>query len=229
MKKTVLIFLLFASLALAEQVPKEVQDLIHNAFTGTEKTTLTDFNEWKVRMGFDSSTKISDILPGNPIKKYWIVKDSILNANENTPMSKLMNPIIGEYEVPLFLKKNKDKIIAFLILMKNKNFEGKWHVAGESAGGRLATEWQRVIKKWPQSSGYNPAIIEVPGLGFKRFLHVPEKGEDNLTYLPLQKYENDSFAILPDSSYSTLTDRKESYKSIRKEFEASRLNGGHSK
>jgi hypothetical protein len=207
------------------QVPQEVRDLIHNAINGTENSSLSDFNEWKVRMGFDSSTRVSDLKAGEPIKYYWLIGDSIARATEKTPISALVVPIIGQYDVPLLVN---GKIVAFLIYMKNKTSGYKWELAGKSSGGRFAKEWEKVIKKWPKSSGYNPIIVQVLAVGQKRFFHIPERGEYNLTYLPLQHYESDSFAIETDSLYSTLTESKDTYKSLKMELDATKhLSGGH--
>ncbi len=228
MKNVSLFVVLLAGAALAQQiskidtrVPPEVQDLIHQAINGTEKTTIIGFDGIKVRMGFDSSTRISDVKAGAPIRYYWLSIDSLMKANDTTPVSSLVAALIGQYQVPLLIK---GRIICFLDIVKDKTFGEKWHMRGESSGGLCAREWQKVTKTWPKSAGFNPVLVEAPFLGGKRFFHIPEKGDHNLTYLRCNK--NDTFAIVTDSLYSNLTESKDACKSLEKEVRTGPSDGG---
>jgi hypothetical protein len=227
MKNVRLLVVLLAGAALAQQVskidagvPQAVQDLIHQAINGTEKTSIIGFDRIKVRMGFDSSTRISDVKAGAPIRCYWLSQDSLMKAHDHTPVSALVVALIGQYEVPLLAK---GRIICFLDIVKDKTFGEKWHLRGESSGGLYAREWQKVIKTWPKSAGFNPVLVEAPFLG-KRFFHIPEKGDDNLTCL--QGTANDTGEIMTDSLYSNLTQSKDTYKSLEREVHNSRSYGG---
>lgn len=229
MGKIPLLVVVLASLVFAQlntsntPVPQEVTDLIHKALSDSEPHFRHDFNNSKLMMGFDSLTKISDIRAGDPIRYCWILKDSLRKANENTPVSALLTSIIGEYEVPLLLK---GKVIAFLLIEQDQKKGEKWQVTGECWGGRLAGEWQKVIRQWPISRGFTPVLVEISSIGGKLFFYVPQKGDYNLTSIELgtSKYSN-----ITDSSYSNLTESKNTYKLVQRELGMPYRNKEHKK
>ena len=135
----------------AQNVPPEVQQIINDVING--KNAIDGVI--KTIPGIDSSTILSNLKAGIPIQKYMIRTDSLSKLSENAPISHLIMPL-PFWIVPL-INKLTDSIFTDFEVVKNKNFNGQWHVRGISMGkSGFWDEWQKIINKWPRSNGYNP-------------------------------------------------------------------------
>lgn len=70
-----------------EKVPNEVEKIINEVLAGQH--TLVNFENIKVGMGFDSTTKLSDLKAGKPLMIYMIRGDSLEKIGENAPVSRI--------------------------------------------------------------------------------------------------------------------------------------------
>jgi hypothetical protein len=205
-KNVLFLFALLAGMTVAQQksgintqVPPEVTQSVVDALKGNQGGAFYDFDHWKNKggLGFESATKLSDIKPGNPVRLYWLVRDTLTKSAKTVRVSSLVTQLTDEWDVPLLLN---GKIVSFCEVVRNKTSGDQWQVAG-LGNKTLAKEWQKVITKWPRSAGFNPVFIET---GSRRFFHIPEISDTNLTYLRVVHHKNDPLEEATDSTYSSL-------------------------
>ena len=231
MRKTRLIILLIATVATGmvnaqvkvtpkikpEEVPPEVQKVIDETMSGQH--ALYDFERYKVDLGFDSTTKLSDLRVGKPFKDYRLATDSIRTLDErkfdeNIPVSAIVAPC-RTWLVPVFLN---DRCVRIFGVSKT-NRKPEWHF---SFSYGCYPEWQKVIEAWPDSAGYHPIIIH-EGLLIPRFFHVPEKDDFNLT--PLMRRAFDPLDQSADTSYRVLMSSNRVLKHVKKSLPPKRDGG----
>lgn len=183
-----------------ETVPPEVQRIIEETMKG-KHGLLNNFDGNKISMGFDSSTKLSDLKAGEPVKVYKIFRTSLEKSDENIQISAIARRI-DVWEVPVLIK---DTCVTTFEVEKGV-FNHRWG-AGVFNGrrkGQRYDEWQKVMEAWPKAKGYNPVIVYYGA--WKTFFHVPEKDDANLT--PLMRQPYDVLSKKADTSYTVLMPSK---------------------
>lgn len=201
MTKCFLSIILLAGVALTQevsktyyQVPPEVRKVIKETMNG--QNLLVDFDEKKICLGFDHTTKLADLKAGEPIPTYYLHRDSVRKMDDNTPMSKILK-IPDMWTVPVLV--NGKCFTTFEIWKTEKN--PQWHCY-DFIGGHKGhyDNWQKVLEAWPESAGYHPVIVYLTMRN--KLFHVPEKGDFNLTYLLRTGY--DLIHLPQDTSYKVL-------------------------
>lgn len=177
-----------------EKVPPEVQKIIDETMSGQHG--LYGFDSNKKLMGFDSSTKLSDLRAGKPWKVYIISNDSLKKKDETAPISEI-STFFNTWEVPVL---NKGKCVTTFEVDKSSRTQ-QWG-AGTFYGCHYMV-WEKVREAWPEPAGYHPVKIIAYG---GEFFHVPEEDDYNLTPLwrhhlrdPLEKVADSSYKILMPS------------------------------
>jgi hypothetical protein len=197
-----------------EEVPPEVQKIIDETMSG--KYGLSGFEGEKISMGFDSSTKLSDLKAGEPVPVYKLYYDSLLKNNETVPTSATIKRI-DVWEIPLLLK---DKCITTFEVEKDpRSHQWRWGIFNGCLKGHY-DDWQKVREAWPKSAGYNPVIVH---FAWKKYFHVPEINDSNLT--PLSRPSYDSLSMAIDTSYKVLVSSKTTLKYLKAHLPARRTGG----
>lgn len=191
-----------------EKVPNEVEKIINEVLAGQH--TLSFFESSKVGLGFDSTTKLSDLKAGKPFMIYMIRGDSLEKLGENTPVSRIAQRMRA-WGVPVYV--NGTCVTSFEVIMPRKY--KKW---GAGVFDGCSDVWQKLFEAWPDSEGYNPVLVYI---GFDRYFHIPEIDDYNLT--PLYRYEYDSRPA--DPSYKKLTHSRLTLK-YEKDHLSPRIKGG---
>lgn len=192
-----------------EKVPPGVQKVINETMNGQH--AFRKFDKKKERLGFDNSTKLTDLKVGKPFKIYKLIVDSIKNLDdkkfdEKISVSKMVDPL-EIWEVPVFL--NGRCVWLFQVWKTKKN--PKWH---PGISERCYPGWQKVIEAWPDSAGYHPLMIYLRST--PKYFHIPEKDDYNLT--PLIRYPMDSLDQTADSSFRVLMPNNKVLKYVKKQF-----------
>ncbi len=199
-----------------EEVPPEVQKVIDETMNGQH--AFYNFDRYKVDLGFDSSTRLTDLRAGKPFKLYKLIIDSIRSLddkqfNEKIPVSKMVTPC-RTWLVPVFFHYTCVRLFG----ISKTNRKPQWHF---SFSDECYPGWQKVIEAWPDSSGYHPTIIQQGSN--PKFFHIPEKDDYNLT--PLIRYRNDSLDQSADTSFKVLMNSGKVLKYVRNNLPPKR-NGG---
>ena len=97
------------------QAPVSIKQFVINCLTGTGKGLLSSFEKKKIKLGFDSTTTISDVTVGEPIRTNYITADSIKIADESRPVSKFITQTGGGWLVHCF---RMVKLYAFIMLQQ---------------------------------------------------------------------------------------------------------------
>ena len=194
-----------------QSVPPEVFKIIGETTAGQHK--LSNFETQKGALGFDMSTKLTDLKTGNPfeIHRIWAFYNNHLLTADSTAVSTLATHI-QVWRVPVFL--NGKLMTTFEVghfavnwpgdFSKGLPTEFEWR-AGEfdTVGRGHYNEWAKVLKAWPKTRGYHPMAIEYLS---KTFFSIPEKGDFNLT--PLDRSSNDSLTQAADTSFEQIMPSK---------------------
>ena len=199
-----------------EKVPPEVQKIVDETMTGQHG--LSGFESFKIGMGFDSSTKLADLKAGEPCQVYYIDQDSLIKMDETVPFSAIARRL-DIWEVPVLI--NGKCVTTFEVQKTPQNLQwraGTFH--GRYKGHRY-DEWQNVMDAWPKSAGYNPVIVY--SSSGKKFFHVPEINDTNLT--PLRRRSPDLLVKAADSSFKILMPSKTTLKYLKVHL-PSKLPGG---
>jgi len=222
--KIKLLFLIFLTgSTLAQQstgmdfkIPIEVSHVLNDALNGKIKSIFNHFDHYKIKMGFPTTAKLTDIKIGFPVNVFDIPDSSLSRIDENIPISILLKKYginysknSGHYEVPLLL--NDSVIVNIKIWEADSTAPNKtqWHVAGWGGGGAFEQRWQKVIQKWPRNKGFNPILILIHGkkhgIGY---IYIPEKGDYNLTRYRSIDYPVNLKEDFKDSLYYKLSDSR---------------------
>jgi hypothetical protein len=199
-----------------EEVPPGVQKVIDETMSGQH--AFYKFDRYKVNLGFDSSTRLSDLRAGKPFKIYNLIVDSLRTLDdkkfdEKIPVSKMVDPL-EIWEVPVFLHGRCVRLFGVWKTKKNP----QWHMGIST---NCYPGWQKVLEAWPDSAGYHPLMIY---LGSNpKFFHIPEKDDYKLT--PLIRYSMDSLDQSADTSFRVLMPSNKVLEYVKKQLPPKRSGG----
>ncbi len=191
----------------AASVPSEIQQAISDALSG--KSVFQHFDLNKVSWGFDSTTTLNEIKPGEPFQMYSISQIDFEEADDEIAVDSLIKP--ARWYVPLYV----DGELMQTVMVIGKGFETneKWS-AGIFSLKTLIQSWDLIKKAWPESKGFHPRLIYISE-PYENTLcfDVPEKEESNLTIIG--KFYL-GFTPSPDiTDFTKLSTSKETFKSIK--------------
>jgi len=169
----ILIVFIFTVVAFSNNVPDNITQLSLKALEGDLNFfNSKSFEKRKKIYGFNESTRISDLKVGTPVKVYSNFTEEFLDRSGNTPLN------LSNYDYDWYCPVIENGEIRLFFIIKKQGNE--WVIDNSGGLTTLATEWQKVIKSWPYSEGYNPVILLVCGYSY---FHVPEKDDRNITLI----------------------------------------------
>lgn len=145
------------------------------------------------KFGFDNAVSLDQVRTGSPFKLFQITPAALSSYR----IGDTVHSVISKTQMWYFPIMIKDEIKAILVIDR---MDDQWQAV--SLGyAVIARELNKVIRKWPKSSGYNPLLISV--FQAKEFLfNVPEINAYNLTSLTSIKTGVET--LKSDADYSSL-------------------------
>ncbi len=198
------------SVVTAEKVPADVIKVMNNFMSGNNPHSAP-FNGMATGWGLDSGTKLSNLKAGDPIHMYRMFGDQLKGKDANAPVLSIAIPM-DDWYIPLLLH---GKCVVMLEIIKPQApFDTNWQFGACGLAG-LAMQWDQVRKKWPKSSKCNPILIEGPG--GRKYFHIPDQGNNNLTELN-QRFNMKSHESIPDTLFGNLSPSPEIIKDLQKNY-----------
>lgn len=185
----------FAGLGYSCEIPEGVKKLVEQFKTDPE--IKYGINHAKKRRYIEHNVKPEDIHIGLPIEHYRINynRDSIDINNVN--IRSVITPTDIWY-IP-FRVENK-----YSYHVKVFYLNGKYLARGCGEGVIDRHTWNKVRKKYPESTGITPIYIEA---GRKKLLHFPNEKPNNIFYVRSAKFR-DSLSLMSSQSLDSLDDIK---------------------
>jgi hypothetical protein len=195
MNKILIMLLLMAGMAgwsHAQQVPKEVQNIIDNY---TKDSSMDfGFNFVKKAYKLDKDLGLSDIMVGAQLEVYGFNYKLLDSCSDTVSIKKIIQPANIWY----MLIEAHGKYIYDIEIYKEK---GKWVPCG--LGKDVAHRLQDVMTERPHIFKTNPILIED---AIRKYLYFPQSESHKLLYLnPLQK---DSLEIAISNAGDSLVDSR---------------------
>lgn len=207
MSRALMILLMLVAHTAAANVPAEVQHAISQALEG--KWVFRNFDKSKLSMEFDSTTELSDIVPGEPFQLYYISQTAFEYAEDDVPVDSLLSP--GDWYVPLYVDSEFQQTV--MLIGTRFGVEEKWS-AGTRSLKTLVQTWEHIKQAWPESEGYHPKLVLIAEpYEHNLCFHIPEKGPRNLTIVGKLYIE---FTPLPGKmNFAEVSSSKETFRSIK--------------
>ncbi|KKQ71638.1 MAG: hypothetical protein UT33_C0008G0056 [Candidatus Peregrinibacteria bacterium GW2011_GWC2_39_14] len=131
--------------------------------------------------GFSNQQEIKEATLGNAYRNYAILNDDISNYTSDTNFISVVKPTSWYFSVVY------DNSIRVLLTIVPQGLSG-WRVVG-IGGNRLAVELQNVEEKWPRSSGYDKAMLEVLQL---HYIFIIVSKDNKYSLYPITRFSGDS-------------------------------------
>lgn len=160
-----------------QKVPAEVIQVANEGFSLAVRTLPDEHisKEWGV-----TSESLRTASLGEPFREYQITLAALRNYHKGDTVESLLSerdlwhfPVLVNNEIKIMLWVGRR--------VKGANLE----IAGWG-GSNLVPEFDKIMRQWPKSKGYNPVFIE--GAHYGWFFTIPEKDSYNLTLIPTSHY-----------------------------------------
>lgn len=203
------ILCLFVSSLFADEIPPEITRITCELLKGQH--FFIAFENIKTKIGFNQSTKMSDVKAATPFQAYYI-KSNYLNKNTaSMPVNAIITPQ-EKWIVPLMIDNH---IVCMFIITKIK---GVWQAANIGSQG-FAQEWDQITSVWSIKKGYHPKPVYA---NEAVFFYIPEYSNNNLT--TITPPENDkAFQYKKAGKYNALTSSETTLKVLLSNADNSKI------